>query len=197
MHGRIRVSGWLPFRAEEVIVAGRGFLWRASAVAGLVTGYDVYDRGRGEQRFRLCGLVPIVRSSGRDVARSALGRAVAELALLPTALLPTAPASGRGVRWTAPDRDHVVATVHADGATVPLALAIDDEGAVVEVSVPRWGNPGGGAYREVPFGLHFETDQTFDGITIPCVGRAGWWFGTDRWPAGEFFHMIIDSAVFR
>src|SRR6266545_942660 len=110
MHGRIRVSGWLPFRAEQVIVDGRGFLWRASAAAGLVTGYDVYDRGRAEQRFRLCRFIPVLRSSGPDVARSAMGRAAAELTLLPTALLP-----GRGVRWAAPDADHVVATVAAHG----------------------------------------------------------------------------------
>ncbi|HEY7488423.1 MAG TPA: DUF6544 family protein [Streptosporangiaceae bacterium] len=191
MHGRIRVNGWLPFRAEQVIVDGRGFLWRARAAGGLVSGYDLYDRGGAEQRFSLLGIVPVARATGPDVVRSAMGRAVAELSLLPTALLPS-----RGVSWAAADPDHVVATVRADGHIVPLTLAIDEEGAVRELSLPRWGNPGGGAYAEIPFGLCFETDRTFDGVTIPCIGRAGWWFGTDRWAEGEFFHMIIDAATF-
>lgn len=191
MHGRIRVNGWLPFRAEQVIVDGRGFLWRARAARGLVSGYDVCDRGRAEQRFSLFGFIPVMRAVGPDVTRSAMGRAVAELSLLPSALLPS-----RGVSWAAPDSDHVIATVRAEGHTVPLTLAIDEEGAVRELSLPRWGNPGGGAYEEVPFGLYFETDRTFDGVTIPCIGRAGWWFGTDRWAAGEFFHMIIDTASY-
>jgi hypothetical protein len=28
-------------------------------------------------------------------------------------------------------------------------------------------------------------------VTIPSGGQLGWFFGTDRWPAGEFFHYQI------
>jgi hypothetical protein len=31
----------------------------------------------------------------------------------------------------------------------------------------------------------------FDGLTIPSAGRVGWFFGTDRWPASEFFRYQI------
>jgi hypothetical protein len=29
--------------------------------------------------------------------------------------------------------------------------------------------------------------RTFDGVTIPAAGRAGWHWGTDRWPDSAFF----------
>jgi len=33
--------------------------------------------------------------------------------------------------------------------------------------------------------------STFDGVTIPSAGRAGWFYGTDRWDEGEFFRAEI------
>lgn len=45
-------------------------------------------------------------------------------------------------------------------------------------------------------GALFEEERTFDGITIPSRGRVGWWFGTERWPEGEFFRFEIDDASF-
>jgi hypothetical protein len=78
------------------------------------------------------------------------------------------------VAWAAPDADHVMATVRVNGLSVPLTFAIDEDGAVRELSLSRWGNLGGEPYGNVPFGLYFDADRTFDGVTIPSAGRAGW-----------------------
>jgi hypothetical protein len=37
----------------------------------------------------------------------------------------------------------------------------------------------------------------FGGGTSPSVIRAGWWWGTDRHDAGEFFRAEITQALFR
>jgi hypothetical protein len=42
-----------------------------------------------------------------------------------------------------------------------------------------------------PFGGEITGYATFDGLTIPSAGRVGWFFGTDRWPASEFFRYQI------
>jgi hypothetical protein len=34
-------------------------------------------------------------------------------------------------------------------------------------------------------------------VTIGSVLRAGWWWGTDRQPEGEFFRAQITRATFR
>jgi hypothetical protein len=28
-------------------------------------------------------------------------------------------------------------------------------------------------------------------VTVPAAGRVGWFFGTDRWPGGEFLRYRI------
>ena len=36
-----------------------------------------------------------------------------------------------------------------------------------------------------------RAQRSFGGVTIPSAGRVGWFFGTDRWPGGEFFRFEI------
>jgi hypothetical protein len=54
MRGHIRLGGWRPFTAQQVL-APSGFVWAATArVAGLpVTGFDRYSSGTGQMRWRL------------------------------------------------------------------------------------------------------------------------------------------------
>ncbi|HEX5297127.1 MAG TPA: DUF6544 family protein [Streptosporangiaceae bacterium] len=47
-----------------------------------------------------------------------------------------------------------------------------------------------------PFGVRVEDEACFDGITIPSVLRASWWWGTERQHEGEFFRAEITGAVF-
>jgi hypothetical protein len=56
----------------------------------------------------------------------------------------------------------------------------------------RWGDPdSSGSFAWHPFGGEITSYRTFEGLTIPSSGRLGWYFGTDRWPAGEFFRYQI------
>lgn len=191
MHGQIRVGRWLPFRARQVIDADRGFRWQASVAGGLIRGYDQFDAGQGATRFTLLGLIPLVDAGGPDITRSALGRVMAEYAAwLPAALLP-----GPGVRWDAPDRDHAVVHVASAGASTVLALTLGHDGAVREIGLTRWGNPVGGGFTELPFGMYADAEATFKGVTVPSRGRVGWWYGTDRWPEGEFFRFVVDDLA--
>ena len=52
----------------------------------------------------------------------------------------------------------------------------------------RGGDPdSSGTSEHHPFGFEVSRYSTFDGVTIPSAGRAGWFYGTDPWSEGEFF----------
>lgn len=193
MHGAIRLKRWRAFKAEQVIVRDRGMIWRANVkMAGVkIRGFDRFLDGEGAMRWKLCGQLPIVRASGPDVTRSAAGRFAAETVWLPSLLC------GNPVEWTAPDEDVAHAHFAVDGLDADLALTVT-RGSLQSVALPRWGNPGGGRFREVEFGAVVEQEATFAGYTIPARLRVGWYFGTDRFDTeGKFFHATIDDAVFR
>ena len=179
MHGSIRAASWLPFRANEILVPTRGFVWRA-LVAWLLR-VDDYDRGT---KLSLLGLIPLMHARGDDIVRSAAGRAAAEAIWVPSVLL--------GAQWGGDDEGRAVARL----GDHELKLRLDASGAVREMSLQRWGNPDRKRWRFVTFGAVVEEERSFGGYTIPSKMRAGWHFGTQRFAReGEFFRVTIVAAA--
>jgi hypothetical protein len=194
MDGEIKIGRWLPFSAEQVIHAKRGFVWNATVrLAGVPVfrGFDRLVDGDGEMRWKLLGIIPVVTGAGPDITRSARGRVDAESIWLPSVLV------RRNVSWSVPDSRHVAVTL--DGNTdATLEFGIDPAGRVESVKMRRWGNPGGGAFRFEDFGGVMETERMFGGYTIPSRVRVGWYFGSPRFESdGEFFRATIDYATYR
>jgi hypothetical protein len=190
MRGEIKLGKWRPFTAEEALHQERGFIWAASVrMSGLpIRGADRLVDGEAEMRWKMLGLIPLVRASGPDIARSATGRWLAEWCWLPSAFL------SAETRWETIDATHVKARLPAG----ELALAVGGDGRLESVRLRRWGNPGGGAFRELDFGALAEEERTFAGFTIPARLRVGWHFGSERFaPEGEFFRCVIERAEFR
>jgi hypothetical protein len=192
MRGQIKLGQWRSFTARQVLAPPGGYIWAATArLAGLpVTGYDLLSDGRGQLRWRLLRLIPVLTAAGPDITRSAYGRLAGEIVLLPTAF--------RHATWTQGDQpDAAVATWQFGADTERAELLIGGHGQVQEVQLDRWGNPGGASFSRYPFGVRVEAESDFSGITIPSALRAGWYWGTDRQREGEFFRAQITSAVFR
>jgi hypothetical protein len=192
MRGEIRLGAWRAFTARQVLAPPRGFVWAATArILGIpVTGFDRLSSGSGQMHWRLAGLVPVMSATGPDVTRSAAGRLAGEMALVPT----TFPAA----TWTpGPDDDRVVVTWRIGAEDESAELHIGPDGRLLGVQMQRWGNPGGEPFGRYPFGVAIEAEQTFAGVTIGSVLRAGWWWGTDRQADGEFFRARITGATFR
>ena len=193
MHGTIKLAKWLPFKAEQVIVAGRGMIWAARVrMYGVsIRGFDRFLDGAGAMQWKLFGFLPVLRGSGPDITRSAAGRVAAEAIWLPSMLC--APA----VSWTANDGGVVHARFAVDGHPMDVAFALDD-GRLQSIALSRWGNPGGQPFRALDFGAVVEQEATFGGYTIPARLRVGWYPGNDRFETeGEFFRVTIDDAVYR
>jgi hypothetical protein len=194
MHGEIKLKDWLPFTAEQVISLRRGMIWKASVrlYGAPITGSDMLVDGEGAMKWKLFGLIPIVRASGPDTTRSTAGRLQAESVWLPSTFWEN------GVEWAIPDPSHANARFTVQGHEGELALTIADDGQLKSIKMSRWGNPEGAAFHKVDFGGIAEDEQTFGGYTIPTRLRIGWHFAEDRFESdGEFFRVTVDGAVFR
>lgn len=194
MHGEIKLNRWLPLEAEQVIHIDRGMVWRAKVRMGMmrISGWDRVIGGRGDMVWKLFGLIPMLKSSGPNVDRSAIGRYHAESIWLPSRLLERA-------EWLEPSGTKGLAVSLSDwGRTTTLRLTTNDECGLVALATDRWGNPLGKEYAEHPFGAWIEESRNFEGITIPTKVRVGWFFGTPQFETeGEFFRAVITSAVFK
>lgn len=199
MRGRLKLGPrWLPFRADQILAAGRGFVWRAIVGNRVVrfSGADVMTPEGASMEFRLHGLIPVVRSGGPDIARSAAGRLAAEtVAWLPQALVPQA-----GAQWTALDHRRAVVTVAHPGGPAgvegtAVQVTVDDEGRLTSCGLDRW-NGSARPPRLEPFGGEFDDEfVTPEGVRLGDRCRVGWGWGTDGWASGQFFTAQIDSAL--
>ncbi|MFO8010176.1 MAG: DUF6544 family protein, partial [Dehalococcoidia bacterium] len=194
MHGEIKLKRWVLFKAEQVINRGRGMVWSASVrMYGIpVRGFDRLVDGEGEMRWKLLGLIPIIRASGPDITRSVAGRVAAELIWLPSMLC------DREVEWEAEDASHARALISISGHASNIRLTVRNSGRLDSISVQRWGNPGGAEFHLADFGGVVEQEDPFSGYTVPSRLRVGWYFGTDKFEEeGEFFRVTIHEATFR
>jgi Family of unknown function (DUF6544) len=187
MRGRIKLRNWTSFTGTEVLAPHEGFVWAVRA--GLVSGYDRYTEGKGEMRWKVLGLITVMKGSGPDVSRSGAGRCGGEAVWVPTALLPRF-----GVEWAAIDDDHVLSRQRLRGHEIELHHLLDDQGRIAATWFQRWGDPEStGTHALHSFGVEHTAHRSFAGLTIPSAGRAGWHYGSDRWNDGVFFEYKIDD----
>lgn len=194
MHGEIKLKGWLPFTAEQVIRQHRGMIWKARThMHGLpISGSDRLIDGEGEMRWKLCGIFPIMNGSGPDLTRSAAGRFSSESIWLPSSLCTPE------VIWKDSSALQTQAKFKVCEESVELNLTQDSDGHLTEIETMRWGNPDETVFCYDNFGGVVEEEGSFAGYTIPTQVRVGWHFGTDRFESeGEFFRVTVDSAEFR
>lgn len=194
MGGKFRLAKdkpWLPMRSQEILTR-QGFIWQATIGSGLsqFQGTDHYLNRSGRMRFAILGLVPAIDMQNPDTNRSAIGRLVAELTWLPSALLPR-----QGVQWSAIDDRTIQARLKVDDEPVTLTLAIDADGKLLQSFVLRWGDrTPDREWAYIPMGAKCHAERTFGGFTIPSQVGAGWWIGSDQY--FEFFQAAIEQADF-
>ena len=169
-------------------------VWQATAhVFGVpVSASDTLIDDKGEMRWDLLDVVPVVRAGGADISRSAAGRVNIESIWLPSVLC------ADGVEWAQASAERVSAEFTAHEETAHLELEIDAAGRVESMRMPRWGNPAGEPFHYVDFGGWAESEAEFGGYTIPTRVRVGWFFGSERFEGeGEFFRATIDAVEYR
>ena len=180
----------MSLSVNQIIAGRRGFVWKAVAHKGplVVTAADHYLDGDARMRISLFGLIPVINASGPDIARSSLGRLLVESIALPPSILP-----GPNVRIEPVDESHFRAIVNLQGVLTPITIAVDSDGRVKEMTMPRWGNlTDDGHFEYIPYGAVIDEERSFGGYTIPSRIRVAWWHGTDRYL--EQIRLTVDTA---
>ena len=191
MHGTIRIGRWRAFSAVQTLVPNAGFVWAArTRIAGLpVRGYDSYADGRGHQRWRALGAIPMLSASGFDVTLSAAHRLAGELVLVPPALT--------NATWskasTADCATYEVGFADHEGCT-HVTIRVANDGRLTGVFFNRWGNPFGTGFGLYGFDVVFDGEYQSDGVRIGHGMRAAWIDHAGR--RQEFYRAWIDSARF-
>lgn len=182
-----------PFRAEELLHADKGFVWKARTGGALpISGFDRYFQGMGEMIWRLLVLIPLVRTHDANVSRSAQERFVMERVLAPASLLP-----GEDVEWHAVDGETALLRIRQGALWHELQLEVEDNGSPRKLTMQRWGNfeTEGNTWRRIPYAARFEGVFRHGGYTLPRRIRVSWWAGTER--ELEVVNFEIVSAEFR
>jgi hypothetical protein len=176
MTGEIKLGLWLPFTASQDC-DGRSFEWRARIGPGSLKPLEVVDRyanGAGSVTGQLLGRYQLFHQADLDVHRSAAARAAIEAVLAPASLLPR-----RGVSWRAVDNGHIVARSYLEPEqTIDVHMQIDSNGALLNVSLRRWGNTGKHSHGYLPFGGDVHAERRFGDLVIPSDLTVGWRYGT-------------------
>lgn len=194
MRGRFSLGtrsapAYQPMRAEQILAAPHGFVWRMRTLTGMrLSGSDT---GRWT-RFRLFGLIPVARMGGNpDHARSAFGRFVAEAVFwAPASLLPRP-----GVSWEGVDANTARVTVTRGELQQAVDVTLDDDGCPQHVVFQRWSNANPAkVWRHQPFGGYLSDFRNKDGYRLPYRVEAGNHFGTPDYFA--FFRAEVDEIRF-
>lgn len=191
-HGQLRLGGrWWPFRSRQALDPLRGYVWpvRTSLLGVPMLGVDRLHGEDAEMTHRLLGLLPVVRATGADLARSAAARAASEICWSPaTALDPS-------VDWRAVSDSEVVALVPVGGEVHECTLLIGGDGALRGGTTRRWAQLNGGPWQWHTFGARTLAEGTFGGFTVPSRVVAG--YGDDYAGAGAFIRLAVDDVVHR
>lgn len=185
---------YLPMRAEQILAAPHGFVWKLHAGNGLmrVSGSDVAQDANSWSRFWLLGLAPVARAGGdADHARSAFGRYIAEAVFwTPAALLPD-----DNIRWESIDESTVrVIVTHRDFEQA-VDLSVDADGRLSKVIFQRWSDANTEKIFQLqPFGGYLSEYRDFGGFRLPTRIEAGNFFETDEYFA--FFKVHVTSIRF-
>jgi hypothetical protein len=167
----MRPNSWSPFTAVEYFsVEPRGFLWDARIRLNTIMPIyirDGYFAGEGVMFGRLAAIVPVVNARGTsEMASGELLRYLAELALLPTALLPRG-----GIAWKALDDKSARVTLTDGPTTVSGDVDFGERGEIVRISAMR---SFAGKAALIPWVGRFSDYRRVDGMMVPMSAQVEW-----------------------
>ena len=195
MEGRIGLQPGgekLPLRAQEILAAPGGFIWKASAGSGLmrISGYDFFRKGEGGMRWFLWGVIPVMAADGPDITRSAAGRVALEaIAWLPSVLF-----ARSEVRWEAIDDRSARVYLRVGDEETESIIHVSPDGRLESLEMMRWevdGLDGSPEYLKSVADVTGE-EREFGGYIVPSRVRLTSKVGTPQ--ENPFFEATILSA---
>jgi hypothetical protein len=193
--GRFRPSRdgpWKPISGEYVLTtATPAFLWygRIHMIPLVpVVARDGFALGRGRMLVKAFGAVPMVDARGPAMDQAGFDRLLAELTLVPTALLP-----GPHLRWEPVDERSARAFLEAGGLRASMLFRRDPETGETELEMERGHQEG---ERVVPRTFRARSSGEplrADGLTLRRRMEGTWLL-----PEGElrYVDFVLEEARF-
>ncbi|MCY7376315.1 MAG: hypothetical protein LH472_10140 [Pyrinomonadaceae bacterium] len=173
--GEFKLNGkWTPFDSEQHFSANPpAFVWDADMKMNPLMNVRVRDGftdGKGSMNAKIFALFSVMNAHD-DVKldAGALQRYLAELAWLPTALLPS-----ENLHWTAIDENRASATLTDGKTTVSLEFRFNDAGELIEAFTPARFYGTNGEYKTFPWLGRFWNYEERGGMMIPIEGEVEW-----------------------
>ena len=163
---------WLPFVAQEWFEGTDiDFRWQAWVtlppfLRTRVT--DSFQRGRGDLRASVFGIVPIVRSRGAAADRGEAQRGIVELPWRPFSFR-----ESRCLTWDATEEGKLRATFNNGKTQTTAEFEVDDEGHVTGGTAFR-PRIVGKSVKETTWSGVFSKYRIFEGLAVPTIAEATW-----------------------
>ncbi len=183
-HARIEHAGqfamkrdtWSTFTSIEFFRVQRpAFVWdaRIQMFPGMsVRVRDNYVDQQGSMRAAVGALVNVAHVHGTaQIAEGALARFLAELAWVPTSLVPTT--EGGSISWNAIDDSTACATIKDGTNTVSVNFHFASDGRIERISGLRYRDVDGVGVL-TPWQGNFSEYQRVSGVMIPMSGDVAW-----------------------
>lgn len=181
--------GWRPIRGEYVLATtAPAFLWygRIHMIPLLpIVARDGFALGRGRMLVKAFGAIPMVDLRGPEMDQAAFDRLLAELTLVPTALLP-----GPHLRWEPVDERSARAVLSVGDHTASLVFRRDPATGEISLEMQRGRQEGD---RIVPrtFRTRASGELRAGGLALPRRIEGTW-----ALPEGELTYVdfVLEDA---
>ncbi len=183
---------FMPANGEYLLTTRKpAFVWygKISMFPGLYfSAIDYYFKGKGNMLVKILGTFPVVDARSALVDKSAFGRCVAEMTMVPSFFL-----DRDRIRWTGFGDDHAKCTVTDVGLSTKARLFFNNDGSLAKIAVERYYDRGNGQETLEKFVGLCSVIRDFNGLKLNTV-YDGYW----DLPEGElhYVHFVIDRIEF-
>ena len=165
---------WVPFTSIQHFSSyPAAFVWDAKMKMNGLLNVRVRDSflgGRGAMKVQLLALFSIMDAHDNTALDAgSLMRYLAELAWLPTALLPS-----ENLTWTPIDERRALATLSDGNTTVSLEFSFNERGEISSFFAPARIHSLKGETKELPWNGQMWNYQARNGMMIPLEGEVSW-----------------------
>jgi len=184
---------WRRFESDETFgVQPAAFVWNARVFmspGAPVCVRDSFIDNRGGMHAAVLGLFTVAKAEGEpELNEAALQRYLAELAWLPTALLPS-----QGISWETIDDRSARATLTSGPTTATLEFHFADTGEIERVYAPARQRASGKVFQPTPWEGRFSNYEERDGLRIPTDAEVAWYLDGARTP---YWRGRVEDAAF-
>jgi hypothetical protein len=185
-------KAFVPIKGEYYLTSDKpSFCWygKISMAPGLtVAAFDSYYNGKGRMLVKMMSVFKIVDDCSEVTCKSAFGRLVTEMTMIPSFFLDT-----DRITWTSSDSAHAECIIKDAGLQTTARLFFKAGGALEKVVVERYYGKDDGSSTLEKFTGTAQGSRNYGGLILPEIFDGYW-----NLKVGDlhYVHFIVDSVEY-